>query len=50
MEAAAERAVLTGAFSYRSLESILKNSLDQQPLPSSGTPTGATAAARQHSR
>ena len=35
MEAAAERALLTGACRYRSIESILKNSLDQQPLPSS---------------
>jgi transposase len=32
MEAAAERAVLTGACRYRSVESILKNSLDRQPL------------------
>jgi len=35
MEAAAERAVLTGACRYRSVESILRNSLDQQPLPGS---------------
>jgi transposase len=45
MEAAAERAVLTGACRYRSVESILKNSLDRQPLaetcppPSSPPPT-----------
>jgi hypothetical protein len=32
MEAAAERAVLTGACRYRSVESILKNSLDREPL------------------
>jgi transposase len=38
MEAAAELAVLTGACRYRSIESILKNSLDQQPLPSSSAP------------
>jgi hypothetical protein len=38
MEAAAERALLTGACRYRSIESILKNSLDQQPLPSSSVP------------
>jgi len=31
--------VLTGACRYRSVQSILKNSLDQQPLPgSSSTP------------
>ena len=38
MEAAAELALLTGACRYRSIESILKNSLDQQPLPSSAPP------------
>lgn len=38
VEAAAERALLTGACRYRSIESILKNSLDQQPLPSSSAP------------
>lgn len=34
MEAAAERAVRTGACRYKSVESILKNSLDRLPLPS----------------
>ena len=38
MEAAAELALLTGACRYRSIESILKNSLDQQPLPASSVP------------
>ena len=37
VEAAAERALLTGACRYKSVESILKNSLDQAP-PSSPTP------------
>jgi transposase len=32
MEAAAERALLTGAVSYKSLDSILRRHLDQQPL------------------
>ena len=32
MEAAAERAVLTGACRYKSVKSILENSLDRQPL------------------
>jgi hypothetical protein len=41
MEAAAERAVPTGACRYRSVESILKNSLEQQPLPGSGSTTPA---------
>ena len=35
VEAAAERALLTGACRYKSVESILKNSLDQTPVPSS---------------
>ena len=41
MEAAAERALLTGACRYRSIASILKNSLDRQPLPVSPTPSSA---------
>lgn len=41
VEAAAERALLTGACRYKSVESILKNSLDQvapSPPPPSSTP------------
>ena len=38
VEAAAERALLTGACRYKSVESILKNSLDQVPLPPSLQP------------
>lgn len=33
MEAAAQRAVLSGACRYQSVKSILKNGLDQQPTP-----------------
>lgn len=33
LEAACKRAVHINAFSYRSIESILKNGLDQKPLP-----------------
>jgi transposase len=33
LEAAAQRALLTGACRYQSVKSILKNSLDRQPLP-----------------
>jgi hypothetical protein len=44
VEAAAERALLTGACRYRSIESILKNSLDLQPLP----PSSTTAPAPPH--
>jgi hypothetical protein len=32
MECAAERAILTGAISYKSEKSILRNGLDSQPL------------------
>ena len=39
VEAAAERALVTGACRYRSVESILKNSLDRQPLPASPAPS-----------
>lgn len=38
VEAAAERALATGAISYKSLDSILRHSLDQQPL-SNPTPS-----------
>ena len=38
MEAAAERALRTGACRYKSVESILKNSLDRLPLAPSGEP------------
>ncbi|MBK7925975.1 MAG: transposase [Bryobacterales bacterium] len=38
VEAAAERALLTGACRYKSVESILRNSLDQSP-PSSPPPS-----------
>ena len=42
MEAAAELALLTGACRYRSIASILKNSLDRQPLPESPAAPSAT--------
>ena len=41
VEAASERALLTGACRYKSVESILKNSLDQTPVsppPPASTP------------
>ena len=38
LEAASQRALRLGACSYKSLDSILKQGLDQQPLP---TPTPA---------
>jgi transposase len=37
VEAAAERAILTGACRYQSIKSILKTSLDRQPLPKPNT-------------
>jgi hypothetical protein len=42
VEAAAERALLTGACRYKSVESILKNSLDRLPSPSSPPPPSST--------
>jgi transposase len=39
LEAACQRAIRIGACSYKSIESILKHALDQQPLP--GLPTAA---------
>ena len=39
VEAAAERALLTGACRYKSIESILRNSLDQALLPSLPLPS-----------
>jgi transposase len=46
MEAAAERALLTGACRYRSVASILKNSLDRQPLPA--TPDAPSSPPPRH--
>jgi hypothetical protein len=43
VEAAAERALLTGACRYRSVESILKNSLDRQPLPAPPSASSGTS-------
>jgi hypothetical protein len=40
MEAATKRALDTGAVSYKSIESILRHSLDQT-LPSAPTPAGS---------
>ncbi len=45
LEAACARGVAIRAFSYRSLESILKNGLDGQPLPTKAAPT---TPPRQH--
>lgn len=42
VEAAAELALLTGACRYRSVASILRNSLDRQPLPVSPAEPSAT--------
>jgi hypothetical protein len=39
LEAACRRAIRIGAYSYKSIESMLKHALDQQPLP--GPPTAA---------
>jgi transposase len=39
MEAAAERALQSGACRYASIKSMLQSGLDQQPLPSSTPPS-----------
>jgi hypothetical protein len=41
LEAAAQRALLSGACRYQSVKSILKNSLDSQPLPEPCSPPSA---------
>jgi hypothetical protein len=46
MEAAAARALATGACRYRSVKSILAHGLDQQPLP--GAEPGPAAGAPPH--
>lgn len=38
LEAASQRALVTGAVSYRSMKSILQNGIDRKPLPSSQLP------------
>jgi transposase len=43
LEAACRRALALGAYSYKSIESILKNGLDRSPLPE---PPGATGSPR----
>jgi len=47
VEAACERALRTGACRYKSVESILKNSLDQHPV---STPPSATTPAHDNIR
>ena len=44
LEAACRRALTIGGFSYKSVDSILKRGLDQQPLPDPVTPTEAVPA------
>jgi transposase len=41
LEAAAERALVTGAVSYRSMNSILRHNLDQQPIHPPSAPRSA---------
>ncbi len=47
LEAASARAVTLGAFSYRSVESILRTGLDHQPLPMRSAPA-IPATTRRH--
>src|ERR1035441_433528 len=48
MEAAAQLALLRGACRYRSIASILKNSLDRQPLPTSPAAPAVTPPRHDH--
>jgi transposase len=48
LEAACQRALAIGALSYKSLESILKRGLDQQPLPGADTSEETTATPLTH--
>jgi transposase len=50
VEAAAELALHTGACRYKSIESILKNSLDRQPLPPSSSPPSSVASPHDNIR
>jgi len=50
MEAAAERALLTGACRYQSVKSILENALDQQLLGDADIAAQPAVTARQHPR
>jgi hypothetical protein len=44
LEAACRRALKIGACSYKSIESILKNELDQKPLPEPPKPSSPPAS------
>jgi len=44
LEAAAQRALALGATTYKSVESILKHGLEQQPLPTDEAATAETPA------
>jgi transposase len=50
LEKACERAFFFGAYSYKSVESILKNNLDNQPLPSKNIHPQATEQRHEHVR
>jgi hypothetical protein len=50
VEAAAELALHTGACRYKSVESILKNSLDRQPLPPSSSPPSSAPSPHDNIR
>ena len=48
LDAACHRALMIGAASYKSIESILKNRLDQQPLPESKPVTSSPVTLQKH--
>lgn len=50
LEAACKRALAIGAFSYKSVEAILKNRLEQQPLPTHSQSTHVTQKNHEYVR
>jgi transposase len=48
LEAAAHRALALGATTYKSVESILKHGLDQQPLPAAAATPAASSSSPPH--
>ena len=48
LEAACHRALVIGGLSYKSVESILKRHLDQQPLPPVESPDATADALPEH--
>ena len=48
LEAACNRALSIGSYTFKSVESILKNNLDQSPLPSHSAPPDSKPVPDNH--